>query len=106
MGSAGFGHQHFAADGIEPCAAHVQGQGGVHVLGMVAEPGTQFCGHVANGAQIALCSFGRAFAHDGQHHFVLLAVAVAGGKACGLHPAVFLVKVVLGMRDQLVPKMA
>ena len=49
-------------------------------------------------------AFDCAFAHDGQHHFVLLTMAIAGCKACALHPAVFLIKVMLGMGDQLIPQ--
>ena len=37
---------------------------------------------------------------------MLLAVAVARGKARGLHPAVFLIEVLLGMGNQLVPERA
>ena len=84
----------------------MQGQRGIHVLCVVAEPGAQLARHVANRAQVALLAFDSTFAHHGQYHLVLLAMAVTRGKARGLHPAVFLVEVVLGVGNQLIPQRA
>ncbi len=90
-------------DGVIARRTQVQGQRGVHTLGVLGKPQAQLMGHLAHHAQVTGQAAFAAFAHYFQNHKVLAGVAVARCKAGIQHPLVLTIKVLLRVVDQRGP---
>jgi GGDEF domain-containing protein len=85
---------------VETHRLQVLGQPGVHADRMLRKPFAECLAHAVDDVCLAFFVMRCDGLHGFQHHDVLVTVAVAGSKAGGLHPAVFLRK----MRHRMVQK--